>query len=108
MPVFAFGQSHTYSWYRPGPPWFPTSLVHKVSRAVGAVPLVLWGVWGTPLPHQVPVTVVVGKPIEVPKVEHPSNEEVQKYLDQFIEELVALFERNKEECGCSMMKLRVY
>ena len=42
---------------------------------------------------------VIGKPIEVPQKESPSREEVQHFLDEFINSMEALFERHKEAAG---------
>lgn len=36
--------------------------------------MLLMGRWGTPAPINSPMTVVFGKPIEVPQLEHPSDE----------------------------------
>lgn len=44
--------------------------------AAGMVPMLLVGRWGTPVPHPSPMTVVFGKPIEVPHVEDPAGEQV--------------------------------
>ncbi|MEW5301864.1 MAG: hypothetical protein WDW36_004693 [Sanguina aurantia] len=65
-PVFAFGQTATYTWMRPGSPYVPDAWVSAVSRAIGFVPISLHGVWGTALPHKAPLYVVIGKPIPLP------------------------------------------
>jgi len=104
VPVFAFGQSETYRWYRPH--WF--GLTKAIARQVGAVPMAMWGRWGTPLPLQAPVDVVIGKPIEVPQTSEPSAEEVDKYLGLFIASMEAMFEKHKDEFpGCVRKTLRV-
>eukprot|EP00195_Chlamydomonas_chlamydogama_P013725 CAMPEP_0202896348 /NCGR_PEP_ID=MMETSP1392-20130828/5370_1 /ASSEMBLY_ACC=CAM_ASM_000868 /TAXON_ID=225041 /ORGANISM="Chlamydomonas chlamydogama, Strain SAG 11-48b" /LENGTH=255 /DNA_ID=CAMNT_0049581675 /DNA_START=121 /DNA_END=888 /DNA_ORIENTATION=+ len=107
VPVFAFNQTKAYSWYRPGPPLFPAKLIAWVSRQIGAVPLIIYGQWGTPAPHRAHMSVVVGRPIEVPHLPEPPAEVVQQYLDAFISEMEALFERHKAEAGCESMKLVV-
>ena len=50
---------------------------------------------------------VIGKPIEVPKLETPTKEEVQRYLDAYIAALQALFERHKAAAGCPELTLIV-
>ena len=50
---------------------------------------------------------VIGKPIEIPKLEAPTKEEVQRYLDEYIAALQALFERHKVAAGCPDMRLIV-
>lgn len=63
-------QTETYTWYRPGPPWVPQPLVDMLSRALGAVPIVMHGIWGTPMPHRVPMAVVIGKALQVRRPLH--------------------------------------
>jgi hypothetical protein len=36
VPAFAFGQSQTYGWIRPGPPLVPAWAVAALSRRIGA------------------------------------------------------------------------
>jgi 2-acylglycerol O-acyltransferase 2 len=50
---------------------------------------------------------VVGSPIELPKEEEPSKEQVQQYLDCFITEMKALFEKHKASAGYPELQLRV-
>ena len=50
---------------------------------------------------------VIGKPIEIPKLEAPTKEQTQRYLDVYIDALQALFERHKAAAGCPDLKLIV-
>ncbi|KAJ9510789.1 hypothetical protein QJQ45_027580 [Haematococcus lacustris] len=81
--------------------------IQQGAPLVGAVPLAMWGVWGSPIPHQRPVTVVIGQPIQVPHQAHPAPELVQQYLDRFIHDMAALFERHKAACGQAGCELRI-
>lgn len=99
LPCFAFGQSGTYSWLRPGPPLIPNMVVETVRKWLGFIPLIMWGRWGTTIPHKVPMLVVFGKPIELPKMEHPSKEEIQKYLQLYINAMQALCQKHKDSAG---------
>lgn len=107
VPVYAFGQTATYGWYRPGPPWIPASVVQLISRGIGFAPLILWGAYGTAVPKHAPITVVIGKPIPVPKVESPSPELVREYLDKFITELYELFEAHKAAAGLAGRQMKI-
>jgi hypothetical protein len=42
---------------------------------------------------------VVGKPIDVTKVEHPTNEQVIELHTKFVTELKALYDRHKHRMG---------
>jgi 2-acylglycerol O-acyltransferase 2 len=125
VPVFVFGQSATYSWWRPG----PAGAVAWLSRRIGAVPLAVWGRWGSCVPHRHPMTVVIGKPIypptppaaptvplqqqdgsggnQVATKQPPSPEQVDALLKVFIREMEALVQRHKASAGCPDMQLRV-
>jgi len=48
---------------------------------------------------QVPMLVVFGKPIELPKMDHPSKEEIQKYLQLYINAMQALCQKHKDSAG---------
>ncbi|GAX81501.1 hypothetical protein CEUSTIGMA_g8929.t1 [Chlamydomonas eustigma] len=107
LPVFAFGQAKAFSWYRPGPPLMSPAALEWISRKAGAVPLLITGRWLTSIPHQRPITIVVGKPIRVPLDANPSVDDVELYLKKFIDEMQSLFDRNKGKCGYADMDLRV-
>lgn len=143
VPIFAFGQAASFTWYRPGPPYVPRKLVEWVSRkagallfsmhgrsqrphccsallmmsssslpvpvqlCAGAVPLIMHGRWMTPIPHSSPITIVVGRPIEVPRMDNPPDEVVQQHLEKFILAMQELFEKHKAACGCEDMTLTV-
>lgn len=68
-------------------------------RRLRYVPMLVWGWLGTALPHQIPMTVVVGKPIEVPQRDSPSAEEVQAFLQRFIDATDDIFRRHKAAAG---------
>eukprot|EP00882_Tetradesmus_deserticola_P003021 GHRQ01003207.1.p1 GENE.GHRQ01003207.1~~GHRQ01003207.1.p1 ORF type:complete len:330 (+),score=99.67 GHRQ01003207.1:30-1019(+) len=107
VPCFAFGQSGTYHWYRPGPPLLSEASVQAASRRMGVVPLALVGRWCTPAPFNSRMTVVLGKPIEVPHKQDPTDAELQQYLDQFIAAMQDIFDRHKAAAGYPHYKLHI-
>jgi 2-acylglycerol O-acyltransferase 2 len=53
VPVFVFGQTDAYGWVKLGPPLLPQWLTQRIASAIGFLPLFMYGLWGTPLPHKV-------------------------------------------------------
>jgi 2-acylglycerol O-acyltransferase 2 len=102
VPIIAFGQRKLFTYYRLGPPLVPRKIVHKLADLIGVVPLVFFGKWGTPIPRQTPMHVVVGSPIRVPEsIAEPSKEQIQDLLRQLMDDTRALYERHRFNSKCS-------
>ncbi len=81
----------------------------QMSRALGYIPLLIWGVMGSPIPKQVPMHLVLGSPIPVKQSDNPDPAEVEATLQKFIEAMKFLFEKHKAEAGyADSVKLFVY
>jgi 1-acyl-sn-glycerol-3-phosphate acyltransferase len=107
VPAFTFGQCNAYKYYRLGPPLCSEKIVAAISRVMRFAPIVFWGKWGTPIPHQTPMHSVVGKAIPVTRNENPSSEEVEAKLAEFIDAMQALFYKHRASHGFAHTELRV-
>ena len=104
VPVFAFGQTRVYSWMR-------LPFAAKIARKIGWVPMIIWGYKWTVMPRQIPMHIVVGKPIELPKVDPESitTELVEDYLDRFIHEMEDIYYRySRKHADCPAKELEIY
>ncbi|OQS02313.1 diacylglycerol acyltransferase [Thraustotheca clavata] len=54
--------------------------------------------WCSVLPYDNnPLVTVVGKPLELPLIEHPTWEQVEKHHDEYMKQLEALFDKHKAQ-----------
>ncbi|KAF7237916.1 Diacylglycerol O-acyltransferase 2 [Varanus komodoensis] len=105
VPIYSFGENEVYrqvifeegSWGR----W----VQKKFQKYVGFAPCVFHGQglfssnsWGL-LPYPKPITTVVGEPITVPKIDNPSQKEVDFYHSLYVSSLIKLFDKYKTKFG---------
>eukprot|EP00593_Proboscia_inermis_P015124 CAMPEP_0171311650 /NCGR_PEP_ID=MMETSP0816-20121228/21928_1 /TAXON_ID=420281 /ORGANISM="Proboscia inermis, Strain CCAP1064/1" /LENGTH=86 /DNA_ID=CAMNT_0011796571 /DNA_START=74 /DNA_END=334 /DNA_ORIENTATION=- len=83
----------------------------RLANAIGFVPLFFWGRFGIPfgIPNPQKLVVVVGSPILLPKEGegNVNKESVEYYHKLFCDELIALFDRHKDDMGYGDRRLVV-
>ncbi|KAM8815864.1 diacylglycerol O-acyltransferase 2 isoform 1-T1 [Rhynchonycteris naso] len=105
VPVYSFGENEVYkqvifeegSWGR----W----VQKKFQKYIGFAPCIFHGrglfssdTWGL-VPYSKPITTVVGEPITIPKLEHPTQQDIDLYHAMYMEALVKLFDKHKTKFG---------
>ncbi|XP_032111736.1 acyl-CoA wax alcohol acyltransferase 2 [Sapajus apella] len=106
IPTYAFGETDLYDQHIFTPGGFVNRFQKWFQRMVHIYPCAFYGrgftknSWGL-LPHALPVTTIVGEPLQMPKIENPSQEIVSKYHALYIEALRKLFDQHKTKFGIS-------
>ncbi|XP_019802104.1 diacylglycerol O-acyltransferase 2 isoform X1 [Sagmatias obliquidens] len=105
VPTYSFGENEVYkqvifeegSWGR----W----VQKKFQKYIGFAPCIFHGrglfssdTWGL-VPYSKPITTVVGEPITTPKLEHPTQQDIDLYHAMYVEALVKLFDQHKTKFG---------
>lgn len=102
VPVFSFGETDLFNQYSAPEGSYCKRIQNYCRKVVGVAPVLLQGrgffqySFGI-VPRRKPITVIVGKPIEVPKILEPTQKEIDELHEKFIKELVELFETNKHK-----------
>ncbi|XP_042152496.1 diacylglycerol O-acyltransferase 2-like [Oncorhynchus tshawytscha] len=101
VPVYSFGENDVYkqlilnegSWWR--------LIQRRLQKILGFAPCVFQGrglfspdTWGL-VPFSKPINSVVGKPMEMPKISSPSQEELNHYHTMYMSSLTQLFDKHK-------------
>lgn len=102
VPVFSFGETDIYDQVYGSEGSFLKKVQHFIRKKIGIAPIILMGrgffqySFGI-IAQRRPITVVVGKPLELPKIPEPTIEQINEYHEKFIECLVDLFETHKHD-----------
>lgn len=56
---------------------------------------------------QVPMHVVIGRPLHIPQMDNPCDEDVQHHLDLYITAMEKLLDKYKHETGHTDMQFQV-
>mmetsp|Transcript_9214 Transcript_9214/g.16949 ORF Transcript_9214/g.16949 Transcript_9214/m.16949 type:complete len:379 (+) Transcript_9214:40-1176(+) len=94
VPVYSFGNTAAFScWYD------SFGVLEAISRKVQASFFLYWGRWFLPIPYRVQMTMAIGKLIPVPKVENPTNEQIDDLHQRIMEGIKTTFDLHKHSIG---------
>ncbi|EEB16858.1 Diacylglycerol O-acyltransferase, putative [Pediculus humanus corporis] len=96
VPSISFGEPDLYEQVTFSEGSFLKKVQMQFKKATGVAPLIFHGQFGL-MPHKKPLNVVVGKPIEVERIDEPSQEQIDDLHSRFIESLEKLFETEKHK-----------
>jgi len=103
VPVYCFGETQLYR--QSG---FLMGLRSWLQRTLGMALVMPYGPWGLPgWPFRAPFRMVVGVPMEMPKLPLPTQQEVDEHHQRYMAEVINLFERNKAACGYGDISLEL-
>lgn len=103
VPVYCFGHTQLWDVWPKHDSW-----IAALSRRFQFSFIWFWGEWWMPpLPRRVPLTMVVGKAIQVEKDPHPSPERVQEVHLQFTQTLSSLYSRYRSEGNAGIKPLLI-
>jgi 2-acylglycerol O-acyltransferase 2 len=96
VPVYSFNETNVFEVYQGGQ-GFPWNMLDKAKRKFQMIfgislPIVL-----NVIPRRAQITTVFGPPVQVPKVEDPKDEEVEKWLGEYTKALRKLYEENHQK-----------
>lgn len=90
VPVYLFGNTSVLSVLK-------TGLLATLSRRLQVSLTYIWGKWGLPIPRDVKLLYVTGQPLGLPKIETPTQEDIDKYHNLYCEQVTKLYEKYKEK-----------
>lgn len=110
IPSFTFNQRPCYTWIIPN-----NFFTRWIGRRIGFLPLIYFGLHGSVFgqPNPSPLTLVVGKPIAVPKLDvDPSTGRIpdgklQPYMDELVQSYERIFEENKARFSMGDTELKI-
>ena len=98
IPVYLFGNTSVLSVLSAGP-------LAYLSRKLGASVTYFWGFCGLPLPRFGQKCLNVwGRPLGLPRIENPTQEDIDFWHDKYCSEVKRLYEQYHEKCPHYKMK----
>mmetsp|Transcript_20267 Transcript_20267/g.47328 ORF Transcript_20267/g.47328 Transcript_20267/m.47328 type:complete len:359 (+) Transcript_20267:125-1201(+) len=100
VPAYSIGNTAAFSaWYDP---W---GIMERVSRKLQAAVFPYWGRACLPIPRRCNVTMLIGTPLTVSKVENPTEEQIDELHERLLNEFTTLFNTHKASLGWADKKI---
>ncbi|KAJ3412817.1 Diacylglycerol O-acyltransferase 2 [Chytridiales sp. JEL 0842] len=93
VPILTFGENDIFERVESGFVKYLTKMCYRFGKF--AFPAIT-GRWGTLIPNRVPLTTVIGAPLHVEKVEHPTEEQIHELHAKYLDHLTALYDEYKD------------
>ena len=94
VPAYSVGNTAAFS------AWFDRfGILERISRMAQASLFIYWGRLGLPIPRRANITMLIGRPILVDKVENPSDAQVDEVHQRLLREMKELFDGHKAALG---------
>ena len=90
VPVYLFGNTSVLTIFKSGP-------LASISRSLGVALTYFWGKWYLPIPCDDKCLYARGKPLGMPQILEPTNDDVDKWHQKYCEAIEGLFEKYKEK-----------
>ena len=89
VPVYLFGNTTCLSALKAGP-------LAALSRKLGVSLTIFWGRWWLPVPRPTKMVYARGKPLGLPHIPNPSQDDINHWHQLYCNKLQALFENYKQ------------
>lgn len=90
VPVYLFGNTSVLSVLKHGP-------LAALSRKLQASLTLMWGKFYLPIPRDEKLLYIVGKPLGMPHIPEPTQQDIDKWHGIYCDEVRKIFETNKEK-----------
>lgn len=98
IPIYCFGSTKMFRRLN-------LPVLERLSHWIRASIVVFYGVWGLPVPFRQRLLYVIGNPIHPPVA--ASEQAVDEMHQQFCDELLRIFDRNKDSYGWHNKTLKI-
>ena len=89
-PAYLFGNTSVLTVLKSGP-------LASLSRGMGVALTYFWGKWYLPIPRDDKLLYVRAKPMGLPHIPQPTNDDVDKWHAKYCQEIIRLFDTHKEK-----------